>query len=199
MEDRERALGDAAGAVAATSALLRVDAVLLLLLWAGAIAAWPLLPDPVPIHFDVHGRPDGWLPHHAGGFVVWLLLPAIATLGSLILRWAPRAARSNPTLWNIPHKREFLALDEAARAPIHERLERFLASATLLTTALMASVQAAIFLSATGRPVSAVLLVGFILLYCAVVLVLAVRSSREVAQAVVAAAAPGEGRVRSVG
>ena len=115
-------MGDAPVGVSSGRTALRIDAALLALMWIGGVIAYQRLPQRFPIHFDVAGRADGWAERAAEGFVLWMLLPVIATLTSLILRWAPRAARSNPTLWNIPHKKEFLALDSERREPIQAML-----------------------------------------------------------------------------
>ena len=50
-----------------TRTVRRVDTVLLLLMWTGALVGWTQLPERFPIHFDVAGRPDGWAnPREAG-------------------------------------------------------------------------------------------------------------------------------------
>jgi uncharacterized membrane protein len=38
------------------------------------------LPDPLPRHFDLHGRPDGWMPRAVGAWVVPALEVAIVAL-----------------------------------------------------------------------------------------------------------------------
>lgn len=124
---------------------LRLDVALLAALWVASIAAWPTLPDPFPIHFDEAGSPDGWAGHDARGLVVWLLLPVLATLMSLLLRWIPRAARTNPSLWNFPDKARFIALEPAAREPVHATLAESIARVTPLTTCLLLLLQVQIW------------------------------------------------------
>ena len=58
-------------------------------LWTLAATAWPDLPEHIPTHFDLSGRPDAWA---APGFASWFLLPTLATgmvflLGLGLPRW----------------------------------------------------------------------------------------------------------------
>lgn len=139
MEDRERSVGDASveTSAAAADGALRLDAALLVLIWIGAIIGWSTLPETFPIHFDARGRPDSWVQRDAGGFVLWMLLPAIATITSVLLRLAVRWATRNPMYWNVPRKKEFLALTDAQRAPIVALLTRMLARVCVCTTLLL--------------------------------------------------------------
>jgi uncharacterized membrane protein len=93
--------------------------------WALAIAAWPELPERIPIHFDAAGRPDGWAGKSAWW---WFALPALATaIGALLAfglpRWMVAMARSNSPWLNVPRKQQFMALpvdarERAIRAPL---------------------------------------------------------------------------------
>lgn len=85
--------------------------------WAVAAIAWPELPPRIPMHFDAAGRPDGWVATSAW---VWFSLPALGTvlgfgLGLLLPRWVIGMARANSPWLNVPNKRAFVQLPEAAR------------------------------------------------------------------------------------
>jgi uncharacterized membrane protein len=89
----------------------------LLAVWGLALAAWPELPDRIPVHFDALGRPDGWAARHAAW---WFLLPGLGTVlgvgvGILLPRWMVALARANSPWLNVPRKREFMALSADAR------------------------------------------------------------------------------------
>jgi len=71
-------------------------------------------PPSIPVHFDLHGRPDRW-----GGPGELRLLAVIATLLAVamlgIAAWLPRGARRSPGLINLPRKPTFLRLPPDAR------------------------------------------------------------------------------------
>ena len=184
MEDRQRPVGDAAVAATPGGTALRIDAALLGVLWVGSAVAWFSLPDRFPIHFDFAGNPDSWVARSAEGFVLWMLLPAIATLTSAFLRWAPRAARTNPALWNIPRKREFLALAAEAREPAQRIMEVAMARITALTSALLVLLQLLIWATAHGWRPHALVIVLTTIGYGAAAITLAVGASGRVAAAI---------------
>lgn len=144
--------------------LYAVNTLLLVAMIGGSLLAWLWLPDPFPIHFGPGGRPDRWVPKNAGSMILWLLLPVIGATTTLLIRAAGRAATLSPGLWNVPLKREFLALTPERRAPIVATLQEILAGTALGCTALFAGIQALTFAGARGTrvfgwPVEAALLV----------------------------------------
>ena len=128
---------------------LRLAALTLLAaLYAGSAAAYPRLPERIPIHFDLAGNPDGW----AGtSLLSWFMLPLIATAVAGLMLVAGRLSEYHPELWNVPEKPRFLALPVEERAPIVARLRTFMALMAVMTTALLGVIQAEVFLIATGR------------------------------------------------
>lgn len=66
------------------SSLIRLAAPGLALL--GSLLTWPLMPDPMPIHWGIDGRPDGFAPRAVG----LLLLPLVALLLPSGLAWLAR-------------------------------------------------------------------------------------------------------------
>ena len=54
-------------------------------MWAFALAVYPRLPGRIPIHWDLHGEPNGW-----GGPAAAFLLPGIATATLLLMAVLPR-------------------------------------------------------------------------------------------------------------
>jgi uncharacterized membrane protein len=83
---------------------------LILLFLAGIFvySSYPRLPERIPMHFDLAGRPDRW-----GGrgsiFVLFVFALVMTTVFYLLIRFIPRLA-ANPRSLNIPHKEEFLKL-----------------------------------------------------------------------------------------
>jgi uncharacterized membrane protein len=148
-----------------THRLRRLNAVLLLALFAGSAWAYPRLPGRIPMHFGFSGQPDAWA---SRSLVSWFLLPAITAALALGLHAIAASTANHPELWNVPDKRRFLALDAAARAPIVAKLREFVAFVGVVVTALMLVIQAAIYRAATGTapglPVWAMAAVGVALL-----------------------------------
>ncbi len=176
-------MGNAELITSRTSAL-RIDTAALALMWLLALVTYFRLPDRFPIHFDLAGRPDGWAERGAEGFLTWLLLPIMASLTSLLMRWAARATRTNPTLWNIPRKREFLALDAARREPIQLLLEASMAWLTLLVTLLLLLLQAATLVAAHGRSFGGLVLPFVLVGFSMTVLIYAARTSGRAQSAI---------------
>lgn len=83
------------GKMAGGRAWLEVAALAGLVLGVVAVArAWPRLPDTIPMHFDLAGRPDGW-----GNRKTVLLLPGISVFMYLMLTGVQRI----PSRWyNYP-------------------------------------------------------------------------------------------------
>lgn len=125
-----------------------LNLLLLAAFYAGSAMLYPTLPDRIPMHFDLSGRPDRWADR---SFLSWFALPLIATAVAGFLELASRYSVRHPQLWNVPDKRRFLELDPAARAPIIARLQDFMAMTGVMGTAVVMLVQFSIYHSATGR------------------------------------------------
>jgi uncharacterized membrane protein len=130
---------------AATYRLLNL--LLLGAMFAGSMMVYPSLPERFPRHFGLSGQPDAWMKRSV---LSWLMLPLVAAAMAALLNLAARASARNPSLWNVPDKKRFLALTEAERAPIHRHLEDFMALVGLVSTALLMVVQASIYDAATS-------------------------------------------------
>lgn len=97
----------------------------MLVVWGLAVAAWPHLPETIPLHFGSEGRPDRW---GATTWWAWFGLPALGTsIGAALAFLLPRLmvamARRNSRWLNVPHKALFTALpaearERAVRAPV---------------------------------------------------------------------------------
>ena len=112
--------------------------VMLAALWLVALWLWPGLPARIPSHFDAAGQPDGHLPRSV---IAWFFLPSLATLVGLAFAfalpaWIRSMAAKNAPYLNVPRKRDFAALDPAARVravgPLIVMLRLVSAEVTLL-------------------------------------------------------------------
>lgn len=151
---------------------------LLAALYAGSAAAYPRLPARIPIHFDLAGKPDGWV---GTSLLSWFLLPLIATAMAGFLFVMGRVSEYRPELWNVPEKPRFLALPAEARAPIAARLRAFMALMAVVITAVLGTIQVEVFLSATGRAAPPWLMTGATVLMVLAIGVAAVRMNGRVA------------------
>lgn len=112
---------------------------------AACIAAWPLLPARMPLHFGFGGGVTSWTQSSA---VLWFLLPA---LGWGVL-WLADAVGGEPTAWQL--RRESLLryreLPPDERETVRLAMKRDLhLSLAFFVTCLM-SLQAGIFVTAQG-------------------------------------------------
>lgn len=147
--------------------------------FAIAAAAWPTLPERIPIHFDAAGNADGWA---ARSVWTWFALPALGAVigvgvGMVLPALTMRMARVNSPWLNVPDKKAFSALSTAAR-------ERVIASSMAWLVAIAIAAQAVLGFVAFGSakvavgawsrlsPWPAWCLIGSILV-CAVGLVIA--------------------------
>ena len=185
-------MGDAGVTPGPGATALRLDAALLVLLWLGALVAWPSLPERIPYHLDPAG-PDRWVAHDAGGLVVWLLLPILATGTSLLLRALSRYGADHPDIWSLPRKREFLALDPAARTPVVAALRAMVGRTILATTLMIAVAQLALGLAAHGHEESANAVMYGAAALIVVIVVLSLRTMRTTGRLIESASTSARG------
>lgn len=110
-----------------------------------SVALWGMLPEQVPIHFNLSGEPDRWVER---SFFSWYVLPLVA-LGVVVFFLALiRLATRNPKLWNVPNPKLWLALSPEQREPVVEIFRRFMGWTSLRVSIIMIIVQAAVYLTA---------------------------------------------------
>jgi uncharacterized membrane protein len=130
---------------------------------SGSLAAYPGLPERIPVHFGGDGRPDAWAER---SLRAWLALPAVgaATVALLlgIAAWMPR----RPGMLNVPDKERFLALPPARQAPIVHLVQLALEWMALFIVGLFGLIQIGAWRAAHGLPsrgwILASLLVGVV-------------------------------------
>lgn len=137
-----------------------VNLLLALALVGFATWAWGQLPDRVPSHLDVTGRPTGWGERSVW---TWYLLTAIglATAG-LIYALASWSAR-RPDLLNLPGKERLLALPPERRDPVLGRIRQLVQGLAAPVLLVFVVVQAAIYRAALGHDVSGLVVTVLVL------------------------------------
>jgi uncharacterized membrane protein len=88
---------------------------LMLALVAHAVATYGTLPEQVPTHLDLSGKPDRFSERSV---LSWFALPTIALLLLILFEVLTRMMPSRPHLINIPDKERFLALPRRWQAPV---------------------------------------------------------------------------------
>jgi uncharacterized membrane protein len=130
---------------------LAASGLLLAALFVFSIATLDRLPERIPTHFDLAGRPDGFAAKSLG---TWLLLPVIAAGMALFFALIGRlvwALRDRPEVLNVPAKAAFLRLPPEARERVVRYFVGMLHGFAAVVVALFLAIQAGTYLVATGR------------------------------------------------
>ncbi len=133
---------------------------LALTLWAGALWAWPRLPEQIPRHFGVNGLPDAWGPRSA---VAWFGLPAVALLLTALLWTLGPLMRRYPRLVNLPGGQRLETLPAGARARVIEVVQETLMLLGLEVLLILGLIQLAEWRAAVGEPDQRLVLAALVL------------------------------------
>ncbi len=80
---------------------------LIAILVAGSLLAWGSLPEKIPTHFGISGKPDSW---DEKSFWSWFLMPIIALATTILFTWLSRWTLRRPDVINLPNKERLLRL-----------------------------------------------------------------------------------------
>jgi uncharacterized membrane protein len=134
---------------------------LLLLAMVGfAVWAWPRLPDRIPVHFGIDGRPDGWADRSLAS---WFLLPGIAILLTALMGAFRVLMGRYPRMVNLPDRTRLADLPEAARRPVLETFSGFLALVETELLVMFGLIQLASYKAALGEPSQGTMILVLIL------------------------------------
>ena len=78
-------------------------------------AAWEKLPEKIPMHYSLSGKPDSW---GNKSFLTWFLLPLITIGFNIFMYGISILIKKYPKLLNIPNKDAFLKLSPNKKEPI---------------------------------------------------------------------------------
>ncbi len=143
-----------------------------------ALLVWPSLPQQVPVHLDLQGRPTRWA---EASLLVWLAPWLFSALTLLILVGSVLVARRRPSLWNVPNRPSFLALPAHLRALVEARLHRLICWIALLCALCFAGVHAGIYRAARVAEGGGAVHLAILLPVLAII-VLSFRESRAIAR-----------------
>lgn len=160
-----------------------LNLLLLSILVAASLQAWPTLPERFPRHFDARGVADAWA---AKSVWAWFMLPALGAFILLLLQVTARATERRPSLLNIPSKKQFLALPPDEQAPILREMRVLMQLLGTMILLLFGTIQLATYRAALGQSVQTlmlVVLVGSVASGPVLAIVMLVRTNRLVGEA----------------
>lgn len=124
-----------------------LNGALMALLWAGALWAWPRLPESIAVHFGFDGKADTWAePTVWRWFGVPLLAVALAVLFGGLAAWTHR----RPNVVNLPGGEKLSDYPTEARGPILAVVRDLLALVLTETLVILGLVQWALWSAASG-------------------------------------------------
>src|SRR5262245_46714982 len=122
--------------------LIIVIACSLLAPWVVAFLTWGGLPDPMPMHFDLAGKPDGYVDRT---WLNWALLPILSNAVSAVfaaialsLSWFARV-KSKLAINGMPGGESFQRLTPDARVRVVQPMAVCVALCTVPIAAMMAA------------------------------------------------------------
>lgn len=124
------------------------NALLLLILIGGSIAAWDTLPDRIPVHMGLNGVPDRW---EDRSFFSWFALPMIGIAIVALMYFLADLIIRKPHLINLPNKKEFLAMSPERQAPVMEMIRTWLYWMATWPGGMLLLVQYAMYRAAHGE------------------------------------------------
>lgn len=137
-----------------TRALNLINVALVVALIGGSLLAWPDLPERIPTHFGVTGKPDKWSDRSPAS---WFMLPAIAVLVAALTHVSGRLTARHPRLLSIPGKEEFEKLGATGKAAVMVHVQAMLAFTMTVMLLIFAMIQLAIWRQAHGHPTTTLL------------------------------------------
>ena len=137
-----------------------MNRILLLGILSFALWAWPRLPERIPVHFGIDGRPDAW---DEPGLWSWFFLPALAAFLTLLMDWLPRFMARHPRWVNLPNGIRLEDLPSRARQPVLDLLGWFLALVQTEILVIFALIQLATYRTAFGEESQGIMILVLVL------------------------------------
>ena len=121
--------------------------VLVILMVAFAVWAWPQLPEKIPTHFGIRGTPDAW---SEKTLLRWFTVPAVG-IGLTGLLWLVRFILPHRPKWvNLPDRRCLTELPEECQKQVIKMLAGFLAMVQTELLVIFGLIEWASYRSALG-------------------------------------------------
>lgn len=124
-------------------------------LWIASIWAWPHLPDPIPTHFGLDGRPDAWA---SPTLLRWMLVPTVALVAFAGFIALGRLAARSPRHVKLLGGLRLSDVDAEHRPRVLAAFQGFLDLLATEMLAILALVQWAAWKGAMGESAQGLLL-----------------------------------------
>ncbi len=124
----------------------RTNVLMAIVLVAFSVWGYVRLPDTIPTHFGLDGKPDGY-----GSRVTFLVMPAIAVITAIGVAWSGKLIRRKPSLVNLPDKKRFLALPEREQQWVLDEVVEMMEYIATGTLALFLAIELIMYRSALGH------------------------------------------------
>ena len=89
-----------------------------------SLVLWPDVPERIPTHFGIDGRPDAWSER---SFLAWMAMPMIAAVSAFGFRWFGGWIARNPKGMNFPGIEKVRRMPERFREPVADASRELMA------------------------------------------------------------------------
>jgi uncharacterized membrane protein len=134
--------------------------VLMLLMIGGSLAVWDSLPERMPLHFGIDGRPDSW---GAKSILSWFMLPGIATGLTFLMYGIAAMIIRRPDFINMPDQKKFLDLPAASKKNVLSALQVLLYWVGVMLNVIFVLVQFGSYRAAIGKPMPGLILTAVLI------------------------------------
>jgi len=143
--------------VEANKTLIWLNITIVLFAWMVSVVAFNELPERIPTHFGLNGKPDRWSDKTP---LIFYMMPTIQVVMVVIFIWIIRY----PKLFNFPQKNEIKNWPEENKKPIYKYLSKMSLVICLMINLLFLTIQYSIIYGAKTETMSKIALVLIIIM-----------------------------------
>jgi len=143
--------------VEANKTLIWLNITIVLFAWMVSVVAFNELPERIPTHFGLNGKPDRWSDKTP---LIFYMMPTIQVVMVVIFIWIIRY----PKLFNFPQKNEIKNWPEENKKPIYKYLSKMSLVICLMINLLFLTIQYSIIYGAKTETMSKIALALIIIM-----------------------------------
>lgn len=136
----------------ANKTLIWLNITIVLFAWMVSVVAYDELPERIPTHFGLDGKPDKWSDKTP---LMFYIMPTIQFIMVVIFIWIIRY----PKLFNFPQKNEVESWPEEKKKPVYKYLSKMSLVICLMVNLLFLTIQYSIIYGAKTETMSTKFLV----------------------------------------
>ncbi|OQX92242.1 MAG: hypothetical protein B6D58_04025 [candidate division Zixibacteria bacterium 4484_95] len=141
----------------ANKTLIWLNITIVLFAWMVSVVAFNELPERIPTHFGLNGKPDRWSDKTP---LIFYMMPTIQVVMVVIFIWIIRY----PKLFNFPQKNEIKNWPEENKKPIYKYLSKMSLVICLMINLLFLTIQYSIIYGAKTETMSKIALALIIIM-----------------------------------